>query len=259
MRNAKSLRDIFFNYSCLPNIKKLISTSMKETLDYETIEERLGETLRKSDNLDIHADHFFPVTLLNRIFHYSEEIHGKEMEGKRVIHRNFHGHDFDRWVDNLIARTRLTLLDSEWNVEHVDLVDTDSMTIGNPDSEITVTLPDETEYTLVDDENNPIKADTVEDLSLIMDISHMFDRPPVDNDAEQYLGFGTLAQIVRVVCDRTGLKVDDGRMSPQELSERIFNHFQKELLPLIPSLWNDMEHIAHYANPEIKGAKMAKF
>lgn len=226
---------------------------MKETLDYETIEERLGNSLRQSDNLDIHADHFFPITLLNRIFHYSEENHGKEMDGNRVIHRNFHGHDFDRWVDNLIARTRLTLRDSEQNIEHIDLVDIDSVTIGNPDGEVIITLPDETDYILVNDDNEPIKANSLDDLKLHLDISYMFDRPPVDNDAEQYLGFGTLAQIVRVVCERTGLKIDDERMSAQELSERIFNHFHKELLPLIPSLWNDMEHIAHYAKPEIKG------
>ncbi|MDE6085040.1 MAG: hypothetical protein K2G40_01385 [Muribaculaceae bacterium] len=226
---------------------------MTQTLDYETIETHLGDSLRKSDNLDIHADHFFPITLLNRIFHYSEENHGTEMEGGRVIHRNFHGHDFDRWIDNLVARTRINLSDQEGNIEHIDLVDIDSMTISDNNDEVIITLPDETEYVLVDNENRPVKAEKLEDLHLSLDISHMFDRPPVDNDAEQYLGFGTLAQIVRVVCERTGLKVNDERMSPQELSERIFRHFNNELLPLIPSLWNDMEHIAHYGKPEISG------
>lgn len=218
------------------------------TFDYENIETHLGEYLRHADNLDIHSDHFFPITLLDRIFHYSEQQHGTEIEGGKKIHRNFHGHDFDRWIDNLIARTHLPLIDDEGNTETVELVDIDSFTVGTPGAEVLVTLPDETTYTLLDRDGKPLQAHELEDLGVELDISDMFDRPPVDNDSEQYLGFGTLAQIVRVVCERSGLKLEEGKMTAADLSERIFRHFRDELLPLIPSLWNDMEHIAHYAH-----------
>lgn len=217
------------------------------TCDYETIETHLGDCLRHADNLDIHSDNFFPVTLLDRIFHYSEEKHGTEMEGGRKIHRNFHGHDFDRWIDNLIARTSLSLLGEDGEVKEVELVDIDSLEIGYRDGEVAVVLPDETRGTLLDDAGVPAHAESLEELGVVLDISDMFDMPPVDSDAEQYLGFGTLAQIVRVVCERSGLRLEDGKMSAADLSERIFRHFSDELVALIPSLWNDMEHVAHYA------------
>ncbi len=221
------------------------------TLDYENIETHLGDYLRHADNLDIHSDHFFPITLLDRIFHYSEHQHGTEIEGGKKIHRNFHGHDFDRWIDNLIARTKLDLHDSDGETATVELVDIDAFSIGNADGEVLVTLPDETTYTLLDHNGNKLQAHELEDLGVELDISEMFNRPPVDSDSEQYMGFGTLAQIVRVVCERSGLKLEDGKMTAADLSERIFRHFHDELLPLIPSLWNDMEHIAHYARCRI--------
>lgn len=221
---------------------------MDNLLDYESIEIYLGDRLRRADNLDIHADHFFPVTLLDKLFHYSEEVNGTERDGSnRSLHRNFHGHDFDRWIDNIVARTQLQLLDDDDNRDRVSLLDIDAMSIGGTDGRVTVTLPDGTSYTLLAPDGRPIAATSLHDLSIRLDLSTMFSRPPVDSDSEPYLGFGRLAHIVRVVCDKSG--IDVAKVDRHDLSARIFEHFKHEMLPLIPSLWNDMEHIMHYAEP----------
>lgn len=225
---------------------------MDTTLDYESIETSLGDKLRLSDNLDIHADHFFPVSLLDKLFHYSEMSRGTERDGlNRTVHRNFHGHDFDRWIDNIVAHTRLDIIDEEGTTETVDLIDIDSMTF-NDDHTVTVTLPDETSYTLLDsDTRRPLQAGSINDISVDLDLSAMFEHPPVDSDSEPYLGFGPVAHIVRVVCDKSG--ITPSKVNATDLSGRIFGHFRHEMLPLIPSLWNDMEHIMHYGRPRLTG------
>ena len=223
---------------------------MDTSLDYESAETYFGDRLRLSDNLDIHADHFFPVSLLDKLFHYSEQSRGTERDSlNRTVHRNFHGHDFDRWIDNIIARTKIDIIDDEGTVETADLVDIDALTF-NSDHTVTVTLPDETSYTLADStDHRPLQAAGIEDLSVNLDLSTMFDRPPVDSDSEPYLGFGTIAHIVRVVCEKSG--IDPSQTDAVKLSDRIFENFRNEMLPLIPSLWNDMEHIMHYARPTL--------
>ena len=220
---------------------------MDNLLDYESIEIYLGDRLRRSDNLDIHADHFFPVTLLDKLFHYSEAVNGTERDGSnRSLHRNFHGHDFDRWIDNIVARTQLQLLDDENNRDQVALLDIDAMSMGDS-GVVTVVLPDETSYTLVLPDGRELSARSLNDLEIRLDLSRMFSCPPVDSDSEPYMGFGQLAHIVRVVCDKSGIDVT--KVDQHDLSGRIFEHFKNELLPLIPSLWNDMEHVMHYAEP----------
>ncbi len=223
---------------------------MDTTLDYESIETSLGDKLRLSDNLDIHADHFFPVSLLDKLFHYSEQSRGTERDYlNRTVHRNFHGHDFDRWIDNIVAHTRLDIIDDEGSARMIDLIDIDSLTF-NDDHTITATLPDETKYTLLDsDTHRPLQADNINDISVNLDLSTMFERPPVDSDSEPYLGFGPIAHIVRVVCDKSD--ITPSKVNATELSDRIFAHFKHEMLPLIPSLWNDMEHIMHYGRPRL--------
>lgn len=218
------------------------------TLDYESIEIYLGDRLRRSDCIDIHSDHFFPVTLLDGLFHYSERTQGKAVdEHNRTVHRNFHGHDFDRWIDNLVARTRLTVADDcdSHEIERIELVDIDSMTLGEDDDRVTVTLPDETTYTLLQaDGKAPLRAASLDELTITFDLSGLFNAPPVDSDASQYMGFGMLAHIIRVVCERSG--IDPAKADAADLSHKILAHFKDELTSLIPSLWNDMEHIAHY-------------
>lgn len=222
---------------------------MSTTLDYESIEIYLGDRLRRSDNLDIHADHFFPVSLLDKLFHFSEHERGTENDARgHAVHRNFHGHDFDRWIDNLVARTKLPLADDDGERADIDLVEIDSMTF-EPGAPVTVTLPDETVYTLLDADGHPLVADSIDRLAISLDISSMFNRPPVDSDSEPYLGFGTVAHIVRVVCDKSG--IDPVKVDAAMLTDRLFAHFKLEMLPLIPSLWNDMEHVMHYARPSL--------
>lgn len=220
------------------------------TLDYETIEIYLGDRLRSADCLDVHADHFFPVTLLDRLFHYSEDINGHATDDRnRMLHRNFHGHDFDRWIDNLVARTALTL-SSEEGIERIDLIDIDSMTVGADDDRIIVALPDETEYTLLTaDGTAPLRAPELDRLTLSLDLANLFERAPVDADSERYMGFGMIAHVVRTVCEKSA--IDPAKVDARQLSDRIFAHFKDELLPLIPSLWNDMEHILHYTHPTL--------
>lgn len=223
------------------------------TLDYESIEIYLGDHLRRQDCLDIHSDHFFPVTLLDELFHYSELSRGRVLdEHQRPVHRNFHGHDFDRWIDNLVARTELLLAPEEGSneVERIRLVDIDSMTLGESSHVVTVTLPDETSYTLLSpDGKTLLRVGELKELSIRVDISRLFSMPPVDSDASQYMGFGMLAHIIRVVCERSG--IDPKTVNPTELSRKVFAHFKDELTGLIPSLWNDMEHIAHYTTPRL--------
>lgn len=223
---------------------------METTLDYELVETYLGDLLRGSDNLDIHADHFFPVTLLDLLFHYSESERGTERDmAGHMVRRNFHGHDFDRWIDNLVAATQLTLADDDGTTCSVQLVDIDSMAFDSDSGVVTVTLPDETTYTLLGDDGCALIAPCLNDLAISMDISRMFDHAPVDEDSEPYLGFGTLAHIVRVVADKSG--IDPAKADAANLSRRLFQHFKNEMLPLVPSLWNDMEHIMHYAHPTL--------
>ena len=164
------------------------------------------------------------------------------------MHRNFHGHDFDRWIDNLVARTRLPLADDDGELTEVELVDIDAMTFDGAGN-IIVTLPDDTEYTLMAPDGEPLTALGVDELEVAVSLETMFSHPPVDSDSEPYLGFGTLAHIQRVVCDNSG--IDATKVDPHELSARIFEHFKHEMLPLVPSLWNDMEHIMHYARPAL--------
>lgn len=218
---------------------------MPTVLDYEMVETLLGDKLRRSDNLDIHADHFFPVSLLDMLFHYSESVHGREPEGDgRYVHRNFHGHDFDRWIDNIVAGTRLCLVDEEGNRKQVSLIDIASMTVDGT-GPVTVTLDDDTLYRLASPGYTPVVVHDASELTPELDIENMFDKPPVDSDSEPYMGFGLLAHVVRVVADKSGM--DPARVDARAFSERLFEHFKDELLSLIPSLWNDMEHIMHYA------------
>jgi len=220
---------------------------METTLDYESVETFLGDRLRRQDNLDIHTDHFFPVSLLDKLFHYSEESRGIGLDNlNRPVHRNFHGHDFDRWIDNLVAHTRLDLVDDDGNRETIELVDIDALTF-NDDNTVTVTMPDGTAYTLLSHDGRPLTADAMDDINVYIDLGTMFDHPPVDSDSEPYLGFGTVAHIFRVVCEKSG--IDPSKVDGQELSGKLFEHLKQEMLPLIPSLWNDMEHIMHYARP----------
>lgn len=226
-------------------------------LDYESVETYLGDRLRRADCLDVHADHFFPVTLLDLLFHYSEEHLGAALDEKnRKIHRNFHGHDFDRWIDNLVARTRLALAPDEPDAgaESVELIDIDSLSINEGTGTVEVILPDETTYRLLDGDGSAmLSARSLDDIDIHVDIAGLFDRPPVDSDAAPYMGFGMLAHVVRVACDKSG--IDPAKVDPHKLSVQLFNHFKNELLDLIPSLWNDMEHLLHYTNPTIHEKK----
>ncbi len=220
-------------------------------LDYESIEIYLGDRLRRADCLDVHADHFFPVTLLDHIFHYSEQINGAVTDGSsRVIHRNFHGHDFDRWIDNLVARTRLHVEPGVAGHDIIELLDIDSIAFDGSDAGVTVILPDDTTHRLLtSDSRERVRATSLDDLAVSIDLAGLFHRPPVDNDSEPYMGFGLLAHVVRTVCDKSG--IDPTAVDPVKLSDRIFDHFKNELLEHIPSFWNDMEHILHYCHPEL--------
>lgn len=225
-------------------------SEMSTTLDYESIETALGDRLRRSDDLNIHGDNFLPVSLLDKLFHYSEQELGTELDGSgRTVHRNFHGHDFDRWIDNLVARTRIPLAGDNGEHTAVELVDIDSMTFDG-EGNVTVTLPDDTTYTLLADDGSQLLARGIDDLEARLDLTTMFSHPPVDSDSEPYLGFGTVAHIMRVVCDKSG--IDATKVNAHELSARVFEHFKHEMLPLVPSLWNDMEHIMHYARPVLR-------
>lgn len=222
-------------------------------LDYESIEIYLGDRLRRADCLDVHADHFFPVTLLDKLFHYSEECQGRALDEKgRAIHRNFHGHDFDRWIDNMVAHTRLTLAPEEpgEKPETVELIDIDSIAFDEATGAVEVRLPDDTAYQLMDEATGtPMVARALDELEVEIDIAGLFDRPPVDGDAERYMGFGMLAHVMRVACEKSG--IDPAKVDPRRLSEQLFAHFKDELLELIPSLWNDMEHVLHYTKPRL--------
>lgn len=212
-------------------------------MDYETLEIYLGERLNASDCLDIHSDEFFPVSLLRQLFHYSEE---SRPDGAPV---NYHGHDFDRWVDNCVAATRLHLINDKGDERQVTLVDIDGLEFVS-DGTIKVILPDETEWTLLIEQGEiPLTASSLSDLDFSMPLEEMFKYHPVDDDSEGYTGFGVLAHLIRVVCERSG--IDPAVVDQRQLSERIFAHFKDELLPLIPVLWNDMEHIEHYTHPSI--------
>lgn len=222
------------------------------TLDYESIEIYLGERLRRADCLDIHTDHFFPVTLLDMLFHYSEKAAGTGVDSDgRPVHRNFHGHDFDRWIDNLVARTLLDGTDARGNAVRTELIDIDSMTLGDGEGDaVDIAMPDGTAFRLLDAATGaPLATPEIDALDIAVDLAGLFDRPPVDADSERYMGFGLLAHILRVACERTG--IDPARVDARLLSERIFAHFKDEMLPLIPSLWNDMEHLLHYTHPRI--------
>lgn len=214
-------------------------------LDYEAIEEHLGNVLRHSDNLDVHSDSFFPVSLLDALFHYSEEACGHDRDAtNRVVHNNFHGHDFDRWIDNMVAKVRLPL--DGGGV--VSLVEIDSFTIA--EGRVIVTLPSEKEHLLLESPDGaPMVVNRLEDLSIALDIAVMFEHPAVDDDADPYEGFGALARIVRVVSEKTGM--DLAQVNAHDFSEKLLKHFGQEMLPLIPSLWNDMEHIYHFGRPRL--------
>ena len=219
------------------------------TLDYESVEIYLGDHLRRADCLDVHADHFFPVTILDRLFHYSEQLNGSVSDGSRMVHRNFHGHDFDRWIDNLVARTRLYVSPAAAGHGAIELLDIDSMTF-EPGEPVAVTLPDETTHTLLTAPmGDPLAASSLDELSIGIDLAGLFHKAPVDADAEPYMGFGLLAHVVRTVCEKSG--IEPSKVDPVKLSDRIFDHFKNELLEHIPSFWNDMEHILHYCHPEI--------
>lgn len=211
-------------------------------MDYESIEEHLVSCLKGGDNLDVHSDAFFPVTLLDLLFHYSE------LSTRPGEPRNFHGHDFDRWLDNCVAATCLPLLTADGHRRTERLVDIDSVGFDNA-RHLTVTLPDGTHHLLLDAGGEPLTATSLDNIDINMPLEEMFGRHPVDADSEPFQGFGVLAHIVRVVCEKSN--IDPAKADARVLSQRIFDHFKDAMLPLIPALWNDMEHIEHYARPTL--------
>lgn len=218
--------------------------------DYESIEEYLGNRLRTADNLDYHSDEFFPVSLLDMLFHFSEKLSIVENRHDKGSFKNFHGHDFDRWIDNLVASATLTIEDDENEASEIKLIDIDSIRI-NPDGDTTVMLPDETVYNVINITDGisrqKVSINSVQQLDISLDLKNIISQAANNEDEEEYQAFGSLAHVVRVVCEKNS--INPAEIDGRRLSEKIFEIFKFELLPLIPSLWNDMEIIYDTVTP----------
>lgn len=220
--------------------------------DYETIEEHLGNILRRSDNLDFHSENFFPVSIIDMLFHFSEKLSEIEKRRDSKSFRNFHGHDFDRWIDNMIADIPLYLKDDD-EICKVKLIDIDCISINLTTCEVSVTLPDETTYAMlfIDSTGNykPLMLKNIEELTIHLDIAPVYSLFTPNEDNENYDGFGSIAHLIRVVCEKSNTTPDS--VDKYMLSNKIFNVFKFELLPLIPSIWNDMEVIYDTVKPQL--------
>lgn len=223
-----------------------------KTYDYETLEEHLGAILRKSDNIDFHSDNFFPVSLLDKLFHFSEKLSVIENRHEKNSFKNFHGHDFDRWIDNMIASTSLLLQDDNKEITEINLIDIDCININEETGETTVVLPNETIYRLMaktgETDRHEMKLHSLEEMSVSLDLSGV-SYDAVTDDNEPYQGFGGLAHVFRVVCEKSS--INPTSVNAAKLSDKIFELLKFELLPLIPSLWNDMEIIYDTVRAEL--------
>lgn len=223
------------------------------TVDYETLEEHLGNRLRSADNLDYSSEEFFPVSLIDMLFHFSEKLSVVENRREKGGFKNFHGHDFDRWIDNMIASTPVFIEDEEGDITKVTLVDIDSMVIDAVSGKVTITLPDETSYRAVipvdSTHYEQMMLKTLDDLSVSLDLPAVERLFTPNEDNEIYEGFGQVAHIVRLIAEKSG--IDINRVDRAVLSKKLFEVFKFELLPLIPSIWNDMEVIYDTVTPQL--------
>lgn len=218
--------------------------------DYESIEEYLGNRLRAADNLDYHSDEFFPVSLLDMLFHFSEKLSIVENRHDKGSFKNFHGHDFDRWIDNLVASATLAIEDDENEASEIKLIDIDCIRIV-PDGDTTVMLPDETVYNIINITDGisrqKVSINSIQQLDISLELKNIISQTANNEEDEAYQAFGSLAHVVRVVCEKNSINPCD--IDCRRLSEKIFEIFKFELLPLIPSLWNDMEIIYDTVTP----------
>ncbi len=205
-----------------------------ETVDYESLETLLGQQLRQSDNYDLDQEHFFPIGFLDRLTHFSQNLSVVENRHDDKIELNYHGDDFDRWVDNMVSATHVYLKpDGAEEVCDTCLSDILEITL-NSDKTVSATLFDETSASAVNSDGSPLTADNVESLCLAIDLDYGRQSSPLKS-----------LEYLASLFYRAGrsMKMNICNSNRDRFIDPIFNFFKFDMVRLVPELLGDLEQI----------------
>lgn len=202
------------------------------TLDYESLETLLGNRFRVSDNYDMDRDLFFPVSFLDRLFHFAQDLATVENRRDSRVKVQAFGRYFDIWVDDMVAKTRLHVNKGD-NGAVVRLIDVACMKFL--ESGEVYAHVDGVEHLVTDEHGFPLRAYSPDDLALEIETSNTFDSE--FPETLEYLA----SFFIRAAA---GLKTEVNNTAAPRLADMLFDHFKFDLVPLVPDLFEDLSLIA---------------
>ncbi|MDE7154641.1 MAG: hypothetical protein K2O00_09420 [Muribaculaceae bacterium] len=205
--------------------------------DYEEIEERLGAKLRERNFVNLPAGIFLPVKFIGRLMEFTESLTQEVARTDADVRVNILNKEFGRWIDDMIAQLRLTVISSvSPEAVHCELIDVESMRI-EPGKALTVTLSgDRGEHQVLDEDGNPLMVNDVDELQLEGDFNRLLDH---DLEGIDYLGSLLIRGAMAMKKELTAEMFDD-------FSDRFFEYFKFDLERLTPAILEDLQSISDH-------------
>lgn len=201
-----------------------------ETYFYEDIETAVGNIFRRLDNYNVEEHHFFPVSFIDRLTHFAQDLSIVESRKNPEIKPNSYGSDFDIWVDNMAAKCKVNLLiDNE--IKTVRLIDIAEMTFDGNGGVRAVTGNGEQATVLAGEK--AMKAFSPADFKL--KLTTHYDKGEVLEDIE-----GLASLFIRA---GMAMKIEINNENRPRFEEPVFNYFKYSLIPMIPNILEDLETI----------------
>lgn len=202
------------------------------TYSYEDLETAIGNLLRKMDNYDMAEHHFFPISFLDRLTHFAENISVVESRSNPDIKPVDTGSTFDVWVDNMAAKCKVLLQTENNRTITVPLIEIYDMDF-TPEGEVYARTGETSRFRVLGQDGKPLAASSPEDLHI--KISTQYERGETLEDLE-----GLASLFIRA---GRAMKVEINNANRPLFEEKIFNHFKFDLIPMIPYIQDNLETI----------------
>lgn len=209
--------------------------------DYEEIETAVGNILRRSDNIDVTEHHFFPVSFIEKLADFNQNL--SEMNHRRnpEIRVEDSRDMFNVWVDNMASACRVGVF-REGKVRQLTLIDIAGMEFG--EEGVTAITTDDERLMVADGiaaDSRPLKASSPEDFALRIE-TH-YERGEVLEDME---GLASL-----FIHAGQAIKTEVCNANRDKLITPIFNHFKFELAPMMPNILEDLDTMLEHRMVEL--------
>lgn len=204
---------------------------MKE-YSYEELETAIGNIFRKQDNYDMADNHFFPISFLDRLTHFAQDLSVVENRQNPEIKTNDYGATFDIWVDNMAAKTLITLRTESGETVTLPLIEIYGMQFCD-DGTILARTGETSLFTVVGEDGQPLRCASPDDFRIKIMTAYSKGEPLEDLE-------GLASLFIRA---GRAMKIEISNETRPLFEDKIFRHFKFELIPMIPYIQENLETI----------------